>query len=844
MNKFSGWIFPVLLLLASTLQAQQNRGELSNLVCFVRFAGEDASVFSKTAEEYSFLFNAEGQTDVSVYNYFRQASYNQLAWKSLFYPASSISDVISYQASRSRNYYLHYSSINTEGYDPDNAADALLREQNLVKEITDYLNSIVPQDAVIDTNHDGVVDNLCIIISGYSELSAKYMMWPHRSTLYIKQGSIAGKTVNEYIMLFDGANGWNSINPIPLNAGVLCHEMSHTLGTRDLYHSQKGLNPVGIWDLMSDNQLTPQGMSAYTKYKYCKWTDEIPGISTPGTYTLHPVGGNSKENTAFKIQLPESREYFILEYRKQTPPFESGLPGSGLLIYRINPDFSGNEAYDGTSKFDEQYLFRPGGTTTADGNIAEAFFSQESGRTAFGGSAAQKPFYHDGAEAGFAIADIGTCGETISFQLLPFTPRVIATRHTLQLSGEAGSTTGFQVQAVNTGWEISEKPEWLNLSPRSGSAGTSDITVSTISRNDVYETRKGNVIFRSTEEPEIADTLQVTQLSAVIQAPYGLKGTQEDNSVLLSWEKPLEGSAVLTEDFEDAGNQSLWTMESAHQVGWVWQESAKYKLPYEGNYSARLNTEMEDRHQDERFISPAFANGGRLIFYSNSIAVHKNNTHNFYCVEVSDDNGASWHSVFDLKTQGTVVNQYERLEADLSGYLSDNMRVAFHAYDDNNIGLSYWWQIDNISVYPYTGNSMVKTYDIYRNGEKIGTSTSLTFTDEYPLSGTNVYAVKATGDFGETALSETYSIEMNLSGIPSNQNSEQIRPEISKDQIRISGDRILSKVALYDLRGRLLYRQTGESTDCTIPISGLHSGFYILSIQEHNKQTFNYKIIL
>ena len=77
-------------------------------------------------------------------------------------------------------------------------------------------------------------------------------------------------------MVFDDANGWASLDPIPLNTGVICHEMAHSLGTYDLYHVNDDLNPVGVWDLMSDNLTTPQHMSAYTKWKYCGWLDEIP----------------------------------------------------------------------------------------------------------------------------------------------------------------------------------------------------------------------------------------------------------------------------------------------------------------------------------------------------------------------------------------------------------------------------------------------------------------------------------------------------------------------------------------------------------------------------------------
>ena len=47
----------------------------------------------------------------------------------------------------------------------------------------------------------------------------------------------------------------------------------------------------------------------------------------------------------------------MLEFRKKTGTFESSVPGSGMLIYRINPAYDGNA--DGPP--DEVYLFRPGG---------------------------------------------------------------------------------------------------------------------------------------------------------------------------------------------------------------------------------------------------------------------------------------------------------------------------------------------------------------------------------------------------------------------------------------------------------------------------------------------------
>lgn len=297
------------------------------------------------------------------------------------------------------------------------------------------------------------------------------MLWPHRSDLALpdeKAIYVKGKKIVGYLMVFNDANGWSSLSPVPLNTGVLCHEMSHTLGTYDLYHVNDNLNPVGVWDLMSDNLTTPQQMSAYTKYRYCKWIDEIPEISTPGTYTLNPVGGTTKENIAYKIKPTGSDEYFIVEYRRKDGTFDRGLPSSGLLVYRINPNVTGgNLNYNGTTRLDEQYLFRPGGTVTLDGDISKAAFSAESGRTAIGGNAELKPFYSDGKEAKFALANISSCGETISFDLLELTPQIYIPKPNVTLGGAINSTAQVIVES-DVAWRIVDVPDWLTITPLQG----------------------------------------------------------------------------------------------------------------------------------------------------------------------------------------------------------------------------------------------------------------------------------------------------------------------------------------------------------------------------------------
>jgi M6 family metalloprotease-like protein len=382
----------------------RNQGTLNNIVIFIRFSDEESSVFSSSLNSYENIFNTG---NASMKAYYNEASYGLISIPSTYYPAPNGTTILSYQDNRPRAYYKKYSTSNPSGYSGDN--DRTNREHNLLRNAVGAISAQIPASLNLDMNNDGKVDNVTFIISGNSD-GWNDLLWPHRWALYTSPSVyINGKQVYDFI--FIPANS--------LSVSTLCHEMFHALGAPDLYHyyNYTNLSPVFSWDIMEQNTNPAQHMGAYMKYKYGNWINTIPTITTSGVYTLNPVN-TSSTGIAYKIPIPNrTDQFYIVEYRKKTAGnFESSIPGSGLIIQRINSRFDGNADYNGSTVYDEIYVFRPSGTKTNNGSPNRAHFSSDEGRTAFNINTNPYPFLCDGTEEpSISIYNITNAGTTISF---------------------------------------------------------------------------------------------------------------------------------------------------------------------------------------------------------------------------------------------------------------------------------------------------------------------------------------------------------------------------------------------------------------------------------------------
>lgn len=381
-----------------------NVGTYNNLVFYIRFS--DQQEFTSDTTYYHNLFNNTNPGYNSMYNYFKEVSYDMLSMPSHFFPRPPLNIVLSYQDIYPRAYFMPYDpNTNPQGYQGDN--DRRSREHKLLKRAVEAIAGEVPANLNIDYNNDGYVDNVIFVVRGGTTAWAT-LLWPHRWVLYSEFAYINGKRVYDYNFNLE-TSVQNS------GVGVLAHEMFHSLGGPDLYHyTTQPVTPIGAWDLMAQNLNPPQSVGAYMKFRYGMWISSIPEITECGVYTLNPV--TSSQNNCFKIASPNSSsDYFVLEYRRKTGTFEGSVPTSGLLIYRVNSDMDGQGNAQGPP--DELYVYRPDGTNYVNGSIQQAAFAQDFGRTAFNDNTNPSCFLSNDLPGGIDISNVGTIGETISFEV-------------------------------------------------------------------------------------------------------------------------------------------------------------------------------------------------------------------------------------------------------------------------------------------------------------------------------------------------------------------------------------------------------------------------------------------
>jgi M6 family metalloprotease-like protein len=495
-----------------------NHGTLNNIAIFIRFS--DDGEFTNTYSSIDNMFNDESSNAVSMKTYFRAASYGAIEIPTYFYPGHNGETIISYQDTYPKSYFQPYNaSTNPNGYQDDERAQ---REFDLLERAVNYINANypIPADLNIDYDSDGYVDNVCFIVKG--DVGAwSSLLWPHKWNLQDRTVRINGKRVWTFNFQLADATSY-------FNTSTMCHEMNHSLGAPDLYHYldvSPDPDPVGPWDLMDQNSTPPQHCGAYMKMKYGHWIDEIPEITQAGTYTLNPISSATPTNVAYKIASSDPNQFYVLEYRDQGT--ETALPGSGLLIYRIDTRFDGNaDYYPADGVYDEIYIFRPDGTYSTQGNLRRAHFSSNVNRTEFSPSTSPYPFFSDGTlDNNMRIYDITSAGSTISFKY----------GSTAQCEPPTNLVAAVDGKNVILTWDAAANAVSYNVYRNGNLVGNTTSTSFTDS-NLPYGVYHYTV--RSVDSNDLNSTSSNEATASIQPIPSMLTVSIDDDDAVLTWTEP------------------------------------------------------------------------------------------------------------------------------------------------------------------------------------------------------------------------------------------------------------------------------------------------------------------
>ena len=239
----------------------------------------------------------------------------------------------------------------------------------------------------LDLTGDNIVDNITVVVP--CEVGNDNTKFRDLRSTYSGTDTIDGVQIGNYNILTESRVYFG------LQEGVIAHEFLHTLGYPDLYPANGDSSPVGLWGIMGAVSYRLQYPLSYLRSKVTGWF-EIPEVKeSVQNYSLVAASAatdSTKDSQAVILKTDYSdTEFFVIEYRKQgkdnSEEYESKIPGSGLIIYRVNTACDSNKA--GAPW--EVYIFRPGDTYSedmggelAEGNLEQAYLSLESGRTSYG----------------------------------------------------------------------------------------------------------------------------------------------------------------------------------------------------------------------------------------------------------------------------------------------------------------------------------------------------------------------------------------------------------------------------------------------------------------------------
>lgn len=282
--------------------------------------------------------------DISNFNLlFNQPSYNGTGSFNDYYKKTTFGalnvTVDVYGWYMAQNSYLKYGKTSSPNY-------GSYTQQLLQRAVTcaDSAGVNFPQ---YDSDNDGYLDAVMILHAGFgaeeaSNPTSGNYIWSFRSS-WGSSPTYQGKKVYAYDM-FPERRFYT--NGAMVGIGVMTHEFGHILDLPDLYatmYNGTGGGPEGVGDYANmsggpwlNNERTPCMHDAFSKMLLNWMTPTL--ISTTGKYTIPKSTVDS--NFAYRINTPNSSEYFLIENR-QLKGQDLYLPCKGLAIWHVNTTLAG-----------------------------------------------------------------------------------------------------------------------------------------------------------------------------------------------------------------------------------------------------------------------------------------------------------------------------------------------------------------------------------------------------------------------------------------------------------------------------------------------------------------------
>lgn len=281
--------------------------------------------------------------------------------------------------------------------------------------------------SLYDRDNDGTMDMVYFIVAGTpssSDPDHPNRLWPHRATFYNYKRD--GVWIRDYACSTEFIYGekYNMLDGI----GTFCHEFSHVLGLPDFYDTDgddsggRSYDP-GDWSVMAGGcynnyARTPCAYSLYERMA-TGFTEPMV-INTKGHYTLEQIGTS---NTGYRIDSSVEGEYFLLENRQRDYKWDQYLPGSGMLVFRVDETDMTPWNYNSVNANPERMcyeLLRAGGGEKHN-PMYDPFPGKGEVTTLSNVTSPAHLRTHDGQDTPWAIHHIAEDNGEISFEVSAFT---------------------------------------------------------------------------------------------------------------------------------------------------------------------------------------------------------------------------------------------------------------------------------------------------------------------------------------------------------------------------------------------------------------------------------------